>query len=515
MPKIQRLLLLSVVVIISVSGLSYELVAGTMATYLLGQSVTQFSFATGWFLAAMGFGSYLSRFVKKNIYYFLFNIQILIAIIGGFSAGIMFFSFAATDTLYPIFIVLAFIIGSGIGLEIPILLRLMRHYKILSVAVSDVFTFDYIGALFASVLFPLAILPFLGLVRASIFFGFLNLIAAGLILTFVPKTKRSYFYSVLSLSFVLLVVGFIGAEKVTNWMENLLYQDAIVYSSNSKYQRIVITKWKDDTRLYLDGNVQFSTVDEAMYHEPIVHIPISFLKDKPKTALVLGGGDGLVIRELLKYESIETITLVELDPAIIDLFKNHPVLKQIPQNSLNSPKVNIVIADAFNWLKNKENKTKFDFIVADLPDPNSHSLGKLYTIAFYLYVYRHLENNGIFVTQSTSPTFAPDAYYCIQDTIKNATEIFEKSQTGWEVYSYHLYIPSFGDWGFHITGKNILSLKEKNEISVETEYLTDELAGSFFAFPKNARKDGEISINNLNNQILVKLYSRSWPRWYR
>lgn len=513
MDKSKRFLLLSVVVIISVSGLSYELVAGTMATYVLGQSVMQFSFATGWFLAAMGFGSYLSRYVNRNIFYVLFQVQLLIAVLGGLSAGIMFFSFAVTDTLYPIFIFLALIIGSGIGLEIPILLRLIRRYRVLSVAVSDVFTYDYIGALLASILFPLVVLPFLGLVRASLFFGFLNLFAAWLILTFLPKPKRKKYQISILVASIILISAFVSAENVTRWIESILYQDAIVYSNTTKYQRVVVTKWKDDTRLYLDGNLQFSTKDEARYHESIVHIPISMLKIKPRTVLVLGGGDGLVIRELLKYKSIQKITLVELDSSIIQLFQNHPYIKKIPNNSLNSEKLNIVLNDAFHWLKDKQNNQKYDFIVADLPDPNSHSLGKLYTIVFYLYTFRHLNHDGVFVTQSTSPTFAPEAFYCIQNTIGKASEIFEKNRAKWNVYSYHLYIPSFGDWGFHVTGKSILPPSNKKQISVPTRYLTDELASSFFAFPKYTQK--QTIINNLNNQVLVKLYSGSWSRWYR
>jgi spermidine synthase len=507
----KRVLLLVTVLIIAISGLAYELIAGTMATYLIGQSVTQFSFATGWFMAAMGFGSYLSRFTKVRLFSALIYVQVMLSIVGGFSAAIMFFAFAYTDTLYPFFLLLALVVGSGVGFEIPIILRILGKYRILSVAASDVFTYDYVGALFASLLFPLVLLPHLGLIRSSIFFGALNLAAAFIVFSLDTEKKKAHKVSLFT-ALILLASGFFGAETLTRWIEESLYQDPIVLAKETLYQRIVVTKWKDDLRLYLNGNLQFSTRDEYRYHEALVHIPVALLKEPPKTALILGAGDGMAIRELLKHDSLEKVTLIELDPQMIAMFKDHHYLKKVNSGSLSSPKVEIVLADAFQWLKESENKRKFDLIIADLPDPNSHSLGKLYTVSFYVNMFKHLEPNGVFITQSTSSTFAPEVFWCIRATIEHAgTKYFAADL---KTLPYHVYLPSFGDWGFVIAGRNI-SIDDIKEPTVPLRYLNLDSIKSSFLFSKDILPVGEAPINTLNTQVLVNMYAKTYHRWYQ
>ncbi|MCB1157840.1 MAG: polyamine aminopropyltransferase [Leptospiraceae bacterium] len=509
----RRLLLLATVLIISTSGLAYELIAGTMATYLLGQSVTQFSFATGWFMAAMGFGSYLTRYIKENLFNILIDVQIVLAVVGGYSALIMFLAFAYTDTLYPFFLTLAFLIGTAVGFEIPVLLRIIGKYRVLSLAVSDVFTFDYIGALFASIAFPLFVLPYMGLIRSSMLFGIMNLSAAFIILSInrkeIKKTKEYALY----FAAILLILGFIFSGFLTSWIEGVLYQDPVVTSKETKYQRIVITKWKDDTRLFLNGNLQFSSRDEARYHESLVHIPITYLKKAPETVVVLGGGDGLVIREVLKYPTLKKVILVELDQDMIQLFKEHPFLKKINDFSLSSRKLEIVYGDAFHWMKTLGEDIQFDLIISDLPDPNSYSLSKLYTVSFYLYIFKHLKSEGIFVTQATSATFSPGAFWCINNTIQFASKI--RYGTAWKTLPYHTYVPSFGDWGFIMTSKEELNVAKNRKLSVQTRFLNDSLISGLFQFSKDILPVEDLPVNKMNDPVLVKLYSQSWHRWYQ
>src|SRR4029453_16588442 len=159
----------------------------------------------------------------------------------------------------------------------------------------------------------------------------------------------------------------------------------------------------------------------------------------PRRVLVLGGGDGLGVRCILKYPQVESVTLVDLDPEMTHLFATHPMLTGLNQKSFQSPRVHITNADAFPWVDS--NSESFDFIVIDFPDPTNYSLGKLYTTAFYKAVARHLSTQGLMVVQSTSPMFARDSYWCIVETLKRA---------GLKTYPYHVYVPSFGEWGFVI-----------------------------------------------------------------
>ncbi len=506
----KRLLLLVSVLLVSTSGLAYELVAGTMATYLIGQSVHQFSFAMGWFLAAMGLGSYLSRFARNNLLSTILKIQILLGLTGGFSAALLFFAFAYTDTLYPFFLLLALLIGTGVGFEIPIILRLMGEENILSLAISDVFTFDYIGALFASMIFPLVLLPNFGLIRSSIFFGSMNIVSGFLLASILsPKSVRKE-KILLAISGIFLILGFVFSERLTRFIEDKLYQDPIVLTKDTSYQRIVVTKWRNDTRLFLDGNLQFSTMDEARYHESLVHIPIAFLKRVPQNVLVIGGGDGLAIRELLKYEAIQKITLIELDPIMIKIFSENPHLKKINGNSLHSPKLSIYNEDAFVYFKEKNRDILYDLIITDLPDPNSYSLGKLYSVSFYLSLLKHLKKDGIFITQSTSPLFAKDAFWCITETIRFAGK---KIDSDFISLPYHVYIPSFGDWGFVMSGMSLNS-KEYHNLEVSTHFLTTELIPILFSFSKDMLPDSTPPINHLHSQILISLYTKAYHRLY-
>ena len=508
--KKKKYLLLFTVLLISTSGLAYELVAGTMATYLIGQSVVQFSFAMGWFLASMGLGSFLSRYSKVNILNRILQIQIILGIIGGYSATILFLAFAYTDTLYPFFFIIALIIGTGVGFEIPIILRMMGEVRILSLAISDVLTFDYIGALIASMIFPLFLLPHLGLIRSSIVFGLMNVFAGFLLYRIMEAKKGKKELISLGLSALLLIFGFIFSEKLTRIIEDKLYQDPIVLTRDTSYQRIVVTKWRNDIRLYLDGNLQFSTMDEARYHESLVHVPIAYLGRIPRNVLVVGGGDGLAIRELLKYSEIEIITLLELDPIMIKLFSENKNLTRINNNSLTNPKVNIILKDAFTYLKEEKNKKNYDLIITDLPDPNNYSLGKLYTVTFYMNLLYHMKSDGIFITQSTSPLFAKEAFYCIYETIQFTGK---KLYNDWNSLPYHVYIPSFGDWGFILSGNHLNKDNYKYPM-IETRYLDEKILPSLFIFSKDMLKDSPSPINHLDNQVLISLYSRAYHRLF-
>jgi spermidine synthase len=294
-----------------------------------------------------------------------------------------------------------------------------------------------------------------------------------------------------------LLAGFAYAERLTALAEGEIYADEIIYARSSPYQRIVITRWKDDVRLFLNGHLQFSSRDEYRYHEALVHPGMQSLA-RPRRVLVLGGGDGLAVREILKYDSVDTVTLVDLDPEMTRLFSQHQALTRLNQNSLTSPRVKVINADAFLWLE--ENRDFYDFVVADFPDPTNYSLGKLYTTAFYRLLRRHLSEHGVAAIQSTSPLFARRSYWCIVKTLQSV---------GFQVTPYHTYVPSFGEWGFVIASMQPYNMPIQYQSGLR--YLTPDLAPSLFHFPKDMAPV-EAEVNRLNNQVLVQYYEMEWHK---
>lgn len=493
----QAALLISVFVIAS-CGLIYELVAGAMSSYLLGDSVTQFSTVIGTYLFAMGVGSWLSRHLHQRIAQRFIIIEIIIGLVGGFSAAILFLCFAfAGEPFRLILYFLVGFIGVLIGIEIPLVMRLLEKDLKLSELVSSVLSVDYLGALLVSVMFPLLLAPQLGFVRTSLMFGAFN-IAVAIWVAWVFRTHIKHYLSYVALgvvSLVLIIVGFVGAEQLMRFSELKLYGDDIVYTKSTPYQRIVLTRWRDDYRLYLNGNLQFSSRDEYRYHEALVHPALTTLP-KARDILVLGGGDGMAVRELLKYPQIENITLVDLDPQMTEMFKQDKVLSKLNNQSLNSSKVNIVNADALRWLEQQADS--YDAIVVDFPDPTNYALGKLYTVTFYKMLQRHLRPHGLAVVQTTSPLYAPTSYWMVHNTAREA---------GFSTTAYHALVPSFGEWGFMLLSDG--SYKPPTNISVPTRFLNPETLPGLFVFPQDMRSDTK-DINRLDNQALVHVFEKEW-----
>src|SRR2546423_4084853 len=438
------ILLFISILLIAACGLVYELIAGTVASYLVGDSVFQFSTVIGSYLFAMGIGSFLSRFIHRGLAYRFVWIELLIAVVGGFSSSVLFLAFAFTQGFQIVLYFMVMVLGILVGLEIPLLMRIIRHRYQFREVVSHVLTFDYIGALFASILFPIVLVPQLGLVRSALFFGIINA-AVALWSIFLFKSQLAVTWRLKAVSVAALVVlgtGMAESKRITGLAEDNIYADKIIFSRDTRYQHIVLTRWKDDIRLFLNGHLQFSSHDEYRYHEALVHPGLAAVP-APRKVLVMGGGDGLAVREILKYPQVESITLVDLDPEMTHLFSTLPLLTALNQNAFLSPKVHIINADAFLWLDSTQDV--FDFIVADFPDPTNYSLGKLYTTVFYSTLAHHLSRQGAFVVQSTSPMFARKSFWCIVATVK---------QAGFKTYPYHAYVPAFGEWGYVLAGQH-------------------------------------------------------------
>jgi spermidine synthase len=495
-----QILLLFSVFVIATCGLVYELIAGALASYLLGDSITQFSTIIGVYLFSMGIGSYLSKFISKNLIGVFIQVEIIIGLIGGFSAAILFLSFEYVESFRVLLYGLISIVGILVGLEIPLLMRILEGQFEFKELVSKVFTFDYIGALLASILFPLVLVPHLGLVRTAFLFGIMNVMVA--IWTVFMFKDKIHFLNLLRSSafFVLfsLIGGFIYSDEILDFSESNSYEDKVIFSKTTKYQRMILTRGGDDLRLFLNGNLQFSSRDEYRYHEALVHVGLASQESASKV-LILGGGDGLAIREVLKYPKVKQITLVDLDEDMTKLFSSQEALVKLNENSLNSDRVQIINADAFIWLKS--NQTKYDFIIVDLPDPSNFSVGKLYTNSFYRLVKEAMAEDGLIVVQSTSPYVAKKSFWCVNSTIKSV---------GLKTTPYHVYVPAFGDWGYILAAKK--DFKPSSEYPENLKFVNSELVSSMMVFSKDMLVTENV-VNKLNNQILVRIFDEEWASY--
>ncbi|WKK19582.1 polyamine aminopropyltransferase [Achromobacter insolitus] len=500
-----RVLILSVLIVAS-CGLGYELISSALASYLLGDSILQFSSVIGCYLFAMGIGSWLSKYVRdEDVLNRFIDVELLVALLGGVSAAVLFLVFAWLSAPFRAALYVGvFIIGLMVGMEIPLVMRVFNQRKTeFREIVSRVLTFDYLGALAVSLVFPLLLAPKLGLLRTSFLFGILNAsVALWTTWLFRAEVSRPGEKAVrASVVIGLLGMGFIYSGSMTAWAEKGLYGDDVVHAETTQYQRLVVTRWHDDLRLYINGNLQFSSRDEHRYHEALVHPGLQALP-WARNVLVLGGGDGLAVREILKYKNIEHVTLVDLDPAMTGLFSRSAPLVALNQGSLKDPRVKVVNDDAGRWLET--HAEVYDYIVVDFPDPSNFGLGRLYSVPVYHLMARHLAENGYMVVQSTSPYFAPRSFWSVDATLKEA---------GLNTWPYHTYVPSFGDWGFILAGKR-RDYELPARITVPTRYLDPVTTRELFHFPTDMPALA-MPPNRLNEQSLVRYFDEDWRKVIR
>lgn len=496
------------VIIIATCGLIYELLAATVSSYVLGDSVTQFSLVIGIYLSAMGVGSWLSGFLDKNLAKRFVEIELAVAVVGGFSAPLLFLTFASISYFNIILYAMVFVIGALVGLEIPLLMRILKDELDFKKLVARVLALDYAGALVASLLFPIFLVPKLGLTRTSLVFGLLNagvgLWGTWLLENLINKRDVTIMRIKGFIIIVLLIIAFIKADSLTSLAEDALFVDNIIYAKSSPYQRIVVTKGKTGYSLFLNGNLQFSSFDEYRYHESLVHPAFAAHESQPKRVLVLGGGDGLAVREILKYPSIENVTLVDLDPMMTQVSKTVVALGELNKNSLEDKRVSIINNDAFVWLDNSETEP-FDIAIIDFPDPNNFALGKLYTTRFYNLLKQKLKPDASVVIQTTSPLMARKSFWCIIKTLESS---------GFTVKPYNTTVPSFGIWGYALAKLQPFETPTKLPENIELKFLNEKAFATMFEFSVDTNlPNEEIEINRLDNQALVRYYESEWRRF--
>lgn len=513
----RRLLLLASVFLVGACGLLYELAAGAVASYLMGDSVTQYSLVIGTFLAAMGLGSWLTQFVRTALLAAFLRVQLAVGVVGGFSALAMFAAFGYSDEITLVVLGCTAAVGTLVGMEIPLMVRLLRRE--LRISIAQVLTADYLGALAASVAFPFLVLPLLGLVRSSLACGALNAaigtLGTALFWDELRERKRLAVWN--AVAWGALIAGLSIAGQATTWLEDRLYQDEIVFAETTPYNRIVVTRWRDDYRLHLNGHLQFSSKDEYRYHEalvlPAVGAALRTGRNEPLSVLILGGGDGLAIRQMRSMPGIARIDLVDIDRRVVELFRDHETFRQLNDGALSDPRVTAHFEDAMVFLR--ETDRNYDVILMDLPDPSTVETNKLYTVAFFGLALRRLTARGVLVTQASSPFYAREAFWCVVNTVETAARALPgpgRAANGTRaIVPYHVYVPSFGDWGF-VMALPALPAGESFPLPRQGRYLTRDVFARARVFPPDEARV-PTQANRLDAPVLVRYHASGWSRW--
>ena len=495
--KQQTGILLISILIVALCGLAYELIIGTVSSYLLGNSVYQFSLTIGFFMFAMGVGSYLSKLLSNDLIQNFISVEIAISLVGGISSLLLFMAFPMVRALYDVTMYsLILIIGALVGMEIPILTRILEQKQSTRHSIANVLSIDYLGALIASVIFPLFLLPQLGLVRSSFAIALINILTALTNLYFFRKYLRHpKLLTSITLGILITLVGFtIYGTVLTRYAEKHLYFDQVLFDKQTLYQKIVVTKSavRDEQRLYIDGHIQFSSRDEYRYHEALVHPTLS-VEGKRENILILGGGDGLAVREILKHKEVERIHLVDIDPEMTRISQELRMLTELNQNSLKDPKLTIYNEDAFSFIN--QPGILYDRVIIDMPDPHNEAINKLYSKEFYTMIRRRMAANAVLVTQSSSPFYTRHTFWCIENTLSS---VFN------DTLSYQVTIPAFGIWGFNMARVN-RSLPRNFSFDIPTRFLNAHIMQAAQVFGKDISRVNT-PINTIMEPKLYHLY---------
>lgn len=490
-------------------GLVYELALVAQGSYLLGDSITQASVVLATMVFAMGVGSLTAKPLQRRPLLSFVTVEALLAVTGGLSVLGLHAAFTWLDLYWPALIGIALIVGALIGAEIPLLMTLLQKIRKQDAgsATADLFAADYIGALVGGLAFPFLLLPLLGQTRGALLVGMVNAVAGAAVAFFLFRTNASRKTALAggtAAVLAVLVFAFAQSDAFLRYARDELYEDPVVYSETTQYQDIVVTEsspvvpGSTDIRLFLNGDLQFSSIDEYRYHESLVHPALSGKRDR---VLVLGGGDGLAMREVLKYPDVREAVEVELDPAVLRLAEENPEIVALNQRSLEDPRVTVVTADAFTWLRGQA--ARFDAVIIDMPDPDSTATAKLYSVEFYSLARQVLAPGGKLVVQAGSPYFAPRTFDCIDATIRAA---------GFATTPYHVNVPSFGDWGFVLAQTNTKPALELDPPQ-PLRFLDEANLAAAAIFPVDRRPTGAESPSTLDNPKIVRLTTAEWQQY--
>ncbi len=532
-------------------GIILEYIQASLASMILGNSFEQWAMVIGLMLFWMGFGSIIqAQISKRYLIYTFIGIETGLALAGGYSPTLTYLSYGYTGHYSLVLYFFVSFIGIMIGLEIPVIIRINNDFsKELSTNLGNILSADYIGSLIGSLIYVFILLRFTPITEAAFLTAGVNFFLA--FITFIYFSKKGLMKkgilvpAIMLITFCSVSYGYLNNRTWNVRLEQPLYDDPIILSKTTQYQHIAITHYKpfDEVRLFLNGNLQFCSTDEQRYHEPMVH-PVMNLVPVRTRVLILGGGDGCVLREVLKYTDVKEVLLVDLDPEMTTLAKTHPVLKRINRDAFKDARltrmtgsgitpgidrqlfiedrkkshpskqapalkiadVKVMNIDADKFLSRI--KGFWDVIIIDMPDPSTPELTKLYATEFYKKVKQHLSQHGLMVVQATSPYLAKESFLCIGRTIESASL---------ETLPFHENVPSFGDWGWYIAWHPTLSrnkiMQRINtlDIKVDTRFITPRVFQSELVFGKGALMTTNNLVNTILHPVLLSIYNHeSW-----
>lgn len=552
MPRFLPILLAFCMFSTGASGLVNEYVLATVTTYILGNSIEQFSLIIACMMLMMGVSGFVQEKMSDNFLVEKFiKLEITMAILGGFAPLLIYAAFGFfEDSFIFIHYGIVLLIGFLIGFEIPLVMRILEKQNIgLKYNLKLVYGMDYVGAFIGAIIWVKFLLVNFPLTEISFIVAGTNFIVAAItviyfLFTGFVKATKTIIFGLISTT-ILLCAGYSYNIDISNLLEQKFYEDPISYQTTTKYQHLVLTHNKntDDIRLYINGNTQFSSIDETRYHDYLVH-PAMSVAPKIDNVLILGGGDGLALREVLKYKGVKSVTLVDLDPGMVEMARTVDIMRKLNKDSFLDARVHLEIptlintgekelvilsekdnisqkndfetvaevdvynVDADKFIKSRLNM-KWDVVIIDFPDPSSIELSKLYTVQFYKALKRNISDDTFISIQSTSPFHAKESYLAIGETMRAA---------GLNVIPYHQNIPSFGDWGYYIAWKG--KYKEDNiqdylsnlkEFKVDTAFINPEGLSASFAFGKGELTAKSKCVNTLMQPCLLNKYNNeSW-----
>ena len=543
-------LLILIMATLACCGLIYEYLLSHYSARILGSVETVIYAIIGIMIVSMGLGAFAAKKIKDAFQGFVI-LELTVAFIGCsatlFIASVIGFSqtlpqiiadtyqipndvllkgdFLASLSWFSINLpyLFAFILGFLIGMEIPLIARIREtvygHH--LAHNAGTIYGADYIGAGVGAAIWVLFMLN-IEISQAAALTASLNLIAGFIFLVrFKPylrhKVKLIIGHLILA---VFIVLIFVSGGHWQKQMQNMLYLDKVVYQTQTPYQNLVFTErllgggYEPIYNFYINGRLQFSSLDEHIYHEFLVH-PAMQASARHDNILIIGGGDGLALREVQKWNPSH-VTLVDLDPNLTALFKSpkqflppHLIdkIERLTQNSFNQPGVKVINDDAFIAIDRLlAKKQSFDTIIVDLPDPSHPDLNKVYSVNFYYRLKHLLSGGGVIVVQSTSPFHAQSAFISIGKTLHEA---------GFNAEQYHQNVPSFGEWGWTIASKSgqkpSQRLSQFKQVDVPTKWLTLPLLTGAFEFNKNFYADKDkINVNFLGTNALYQYHQKAW-----
>ena len=504
-----RAALLFATFVCAACGLVYELALITLGGYLIGNTVQQASIVLAVFVFAMGIGALAAKRLQQRPVVAFACIEGALALVGGLSVLALYAAFAWLDLYQPALVVAALTIGTLIGAEIPVLMTLIQRIRQQDAgdAVADLFAADYVGALVGGLAFPFLLLPRFGQIEGALLVGAVNVVAATIVVGGVfgrTLSRRQVVAVAAGLASVLAVLA-VAASLASDFetsARQALFEDPIVLVERSAYQEIVVTESVDlagrpDVRLFLNGDLQLSSVDEYRYHEALVHPAMAGARGR---VLVLGGGDGLAIREVLRYPDVREIVNVELDPAVTRLAREEPRLSELNEGSLTDDRVRVEHADAFTWLRS--DRGTFDVVIADFPDPEDMATAKLYSLELYQLAANALSPGGRIVVQGGSPYFAPDAFWCVEATVRAA---------GLHPLAYAADVPSLGNWGFVLAAKDgpIDRLSMPTPAPPGLRYVDAAVLEAATVFPPD-RARRPVDVSTLIDPTIVEYQRKGW-----